>query len=156
MSDNTPIRLSKAAKEFNVGTQTIVEVLAKKGHKIDGGPNAKIPPELYMILVKEFEGDKKVKREANKIGLLHTKNETVVLKESVNNSDESEAEPQELIIKNNQLGFNDGFKKKVAEPSVAESADQAIPTSSTHQTEVSFAALPPSEKESPNKEEEHH
>lgn len=73
MSDNTPIRLSKAAKEFNVGTQTIVEVLAKKGHKIDGGPNAKIPPELYMILVKEFEGDKKVKREANKIGLSHTK-----------------------------------------------------------------------------------
>lgn len=156
MSDNTPIRLSKAAKEFNVGTQTIVEVLAKKGHKIDGGPNAKIPPELYMILVKEFEGDKKVKREANKIGLSHTKNETVVLKESVNNSDESEAEPQELIIKNNQLGFNDGFKKKVAEPSVAESADQAIPNSSTHQTEVSTPALPPSEQESPNKEEEHH
>ncbi len=156
MSDNTPIRLSKAAKEFNVGTQTIVEVLAKKGHKIDGGPNAKIPPELYMILVKEFEGDKKVKREANKIGLSHTKNETVILKESVNNSDESETEPQELIIKNNQLGFNDGFKKKVTEPSVAETTEQTVSTSFTPQTEVNSPATPPSVPETPHKEEEHH
>lgn len=141
MSDNTPIRLSKAAKEFNVGTQTIVEVLAKKGHKIDGGPNAKIPPDLYMILVKEFEGDKKVKTEANKIGLSHTKNETVILKESVNNSEVQDAEPQELIIKNNQLGFNDGFKKKTSEPIINETSDPSSASTSVTKNEASPTVL---------------
>ena len=29
------IRLSKAAREFNVGINTIIEFLHKKGHKID-------------------------------------------------------------------------------------------------------------------------
>ena len=36
------IRLSKAAREFNVGTSTIVEFLAKKGQSIDPSPNTKL------------------------------------------------------------------------------------------------------------------
>ena len=36
-------RLSRVARECNVGIQTIVEFLAKKGFFIDSNPNAKIP-----------------------------------------------------------------------------------------------------------------
>ena len=39
---NFTIRLSKAAKEFNVGKDAIVEFLAKKGFQIDSTPNTKL------------------------------------------------------------------------------------------------------------------
>ena len=38
-------RLSRVAKECNVGIQTIVDFLHKKGFTIENNPNAKIPPE---------------------------------------------------------------------------------------------------------------
>ena len=36
------MRLSKVAKELNVGIANIVEYLASKGMKVDGRPNTKI------------------------------------------------------------------------------------------------------------------
>ena len=35
-------RLNKVAKEFNVGIQTLVEYLAKKGYEVEQSPNTKI------------------------------------------------------------------------------------------------------------------
>ena len=58
------IRLSKAAREFNVGTSTIVEFLAKKGQNIDPSPNTKLTPEQYALVVKEYQGEKEVKKNA--------------------------------------------------------------------------------------------
>lgn len=46
-------RLSKAAREFNVGISTIVEFLHKKGFDLDPNPNTKLPQEAYILLVKE-------------------------------------------------------------------------------------------------------
>ena len=37
-----PVRLSKIAREFNVGLSTIVEFLHEKGIKISSDPNAKL------------------------------------------------------------------------------------------------------------------
>ncbi|MDD2963760.1 MAG: translation initiation factor IF-2 [Bacteroidales bacterium] len=105
MSEKTSTRLSKAAAEFNVSIQTIVEVLAKKGHKIDGGPNTKIPSELFDILVKEFASDMKAKRVASKIELEYNKREPIVQpKKEVRPEEEPEAELKELMIKNTQIG----------------------------------------------------
>ncbi len=47
-------RLSSVARLFNVGTNTIVEFLTKKGYKIGFHPNSKIDEEMYALLVKEF------------------------------------------------------------------------------------------------------
>jgi len=56
MAETTkPIRLSKAAKEFNVGISTIVEFLAKKGTDISASPNTKLSPDTYQLLEKEFQ-----------------------------------------------------------------------------------------------------
>ena len=63
------IRLSKAAREFNVGIQTIVEFLHKKGFEISTDPNCKIPPEAYALIVKEYSGDLSVKKDAEKLAL---------------------------------------------------------------------------------------
>ncbi|MDO5571265.1 MAG: translation initiation factor IF-2 [Bacteroidales bacterium] len=61
------IRLSKVAKDFNVGIQTLVESLQKKGVSIDSNPNTKISDEQYNLLVKEFSKDKNLKIESDRI-----------------------------------------------------------------------------------------
>ncbi|MGM9674581.1 MAG: translation initiation factor IF-2 [Bacteroidaceae bacterium] len=59
------IRLNKVTKECNVGLQTVVEVLQKKGFEgIEANPNTKITEEQYEILLKEFNRDKGLRTEA--------------------------------------------------------------------------------------------
>ncbi|MDZ7774125.1 MAG: hypothetical protein U5L09_00190 [Bacteroidales bacterium] len=41
-NNKKPIRLSKAAREFNVSIGTIVDFLNKKGHDISSNPNTKL------------------------------------------------------------------------------------------------------------------
>ncbi len=60
-------RLRKVAGEFNLGTSTVVEFLAKKGFDIESSPNAKITPEMYDLLEKNFELDKSVKEQKEKL-----------------------------------------------------------------------------------------
>ena len=48
------IRLSRIAKELNVGKDTLVECLKQHGHEVDSNPNTKINPEQYDILIREF------------------------------------------------------------------------------------------------------
>ncbi len=57
-------RLSRVAKECNVGIQTIVDFLHKKGFPIENNPNAKIPPEALVLVMKEYQSDLAAKREA--------------------------------------------------------------------------------------------
>jgi len=51
------MRLSKVAKELNVGIANIVDHLASKGVEIDGRPNTKITPNAYEILTQQFSAD---------------------------------------------------------------------------------------------------
>ena len=64
------IRLNKAAKELNVGIPTLVEYLAKKGHKIDANPNAKLTMEQYALLATAFQAERQVKENADRIEYL--------------------------------------------------------------------------------------
>jgi translation initiation factor IF-2 len=75
-------RLSKVAREFNVGISTIIDFLSEKGHDIESNPNTKISEEIYNILLKEFQSEKSVKEAASKIGLSsRTRKESVSLEE---------------------------------------------------------------------------
>ena len=78
-----PTRLSKAAREFNVGLSTIVEFLGKKGFEISNSPNAKLTAEMYELLNLEFQSEKTVKEEAEKIGLDYTDHQTISLDDKV-------------------------------------------------------------------------
>jgi len=51
------MRLSKVAKELNVGIANIVDYLASKGVKVDGRPNTKITQDAYEILKQQFSDD---------------------------------------------------------------------------------------------------
>lgn len=60
-------RLSKVAREFNVGTSTIVDFLQSKGKEIEPSPNTKIDPELYELLQDEFSSEKSVKEKVEEV-----------------------------------------------------------------------------------------
>ena len=68
-------RLSKAAKEFNMGKEAIVKFLAKKGFQIDSAPNTKLTVEMYELLVKEYQGKREVKNDDMKSDNLKEKKE---------------------------------------------------------------------------------
>ena len=57
-------RLSKVTKELNVGLQTCVDFLQKKGHTVENSLNAKINDEQYELLVLQFSQDKDVRLKA--------------------------------------------------------------------------------------------
>ena len=51
------IRINKIIKEFNVGLQTVVDVLASKGYEVRPVPSEKISEDQYELLRKEFGAD---------------------------------------------------------------------------------------------------
>ena len=65
------VRLNKVLSELNIGLQTAVDFLKKKSSlgeiKDDATSNTKISDEQYEALVKEFKGDKDIKKQAEMI-----------------------------------------------------------------------------------------
>ena len=101
---NFSIRLSKAAKEFNVGKDTIVEFLGKKGFQVDPSPNTKLTSEMYELLVKEYQGEKEVKNEAKKLGNLSYKGGSVSVDSALQSQKSVEEEDHdEVIIRTNTI-----------------------------------------------------
>jgi translation initiation factor IF-2 len=70
MSELKLPRLLAAAKEFNVGQDTIIDFLAKKGFpKDDLKPTAKLSEEQYYALQAEFQSDKAARNKADHVEL---------------------------------------------------------------------------------------
>ena len=89
-------RLSKVAKEFNVGISTLVDFLNKKGYPVDANPNAKVTPEQYELLLKEYSSEIDVKRLSRKIGQSYADMENSV---SVSDIEETEEENEDTTHK---------------------------------------------------------
>ena len=107
---NKTTRLSKAAREFNVSTGTIVSFLTKKGYDIASNPNAKVTPEMYDLLIQEYSQEKSVKEEARKHSLKYTKKRSISLEDKKEDDDEQELEEEEsdefedtILLKNTSL-----------------------------------------------------
>lgn len=118
--DKKVTRLSKAAREFNVGITTIVEFLHKKGFNIDPNPNTKLPEEAYNFLVKEYSSDISVKKESEKLILkdLSRKKETLSI-DDVGGVSVSDEEPEdEFIIKGGTTARPADFTHEVKKPDI--------------------------------------
>ncbi len=104
MAERKATRLSKAAREFNVGISTIVDFLGKKGHEIDSNPNTKLDPDLYDLLVQEYSTDQSVKKESEKLTLknLRERQESLTLDDVVTSTRQEEA--KELLITDHTAG----------------------------------------------------
>jgi translation initiation factor IF-2 len=94
-------RLGKAAGEFNVAIGTITALLKKKNFDIVESPNTKLTPEMYDILLQEFQGEKLVKEEAQKIEIGTFKKEEESAETVPSEKKEHEEEPpvDDVLIK---------------------------------------------------------
>lgn len=74
MAEEKLIRLGQASRKLNVGHNTILEFLAKKGSIVENNPNAKLTPEQYSMLAKEYASSASEKLEASglTIGTKHS------------------------------------------------------------------------------------
>jgi translation initiation factor IF-2 len=134
MTEGTKVlRLSKLAKEFNIGISTIVDFLGKKGISVDPNPNTKISPEAYDILAKEFQKEKSLKDEVRKTSLSFAKRESISLQEDEKKAaakteaepkEEEDTEEKELFIKDNKSFMGD---KEAAETEAKEKTKLAGP-----------------------------
>jgi translation initiation factor IF-2 len=115
-------RLSKAAREFNVGISTIVEFLHKKGFDLDPNPNTKLPHEAYILLVKEYSTDISVKKESEKLILkdLHRKKESVSIGDFSEKleSEDSERDDDVLVKDSSGIKTTVDIKTEIKKPEV--------------------------------------
>ena len=135
------IRLNKAAKELNVGIPTLVEYLAKKGHKVDANPNARLTPEQYALLETAFQAERQVKENADRIEI--STGNSVVIEASQNVvKDESPDYNEEVIIKNFNSTPQSKETPKQEQNDSEEAAEEATP-----QPEQAETATPEPEPE---------
>ena len=105
MAEEKLIRLSQAARKLNVGHNTILDFLLKKGFEVENNPNAKLTPEQILLLSKEFASSATEKLEASglSIGVKHVDTHMESEKEAVKKRVEDEE--TNIMIKN--LGSKD-------------------------------------------------
>lgn len=73
MSEIKLPRLLAAAKEFNIGQDTLIDFLVKKGfNKDELKPSAKLSEEMYIALQTEFQSDKVAKTKADQVEIPKT------------------------------------------------------------------------------------
>ena len=72
------IKISQAAKEFNVTIQSLADQLSKKGISIDASnPNTRLDESAYDILVEAFQPDRKERERINRLRQEKEKEKTV-------------------------------------------------------------------------------
>jgi translation initiation factor IF-2 len=128
MSDNGPIRLSKAAKELNVGLSTVVDFLGTKGIKIEARPNTKLESDAYQMLLDEYAPDRAKKQKSEALSQTKVVRETITLDTQSKTKPGGPADQEEILIKN--VG---GFTETAApaptpEPTPAPAAKEPAPT----------------------------
>src|SRR6187455_1298939 len=100
MAEEKLIRLSQAARKLNVGHNTILDFLAKKGFEVENNANAKLTPEQFNLLSKEFASSATDKLEASglSIGAKHVENLVVESQKEV--AKKRVDEEESIMIKN--------------------------------------------------------
>jgi len=130
MADSVkPIRLSKAAREFNVGIHTIAEFLQKRGIEIAQSPNTKLTPEMIGLLDQEFSSQKTVKEESQKIGLDYKDHQTITLDDSVVVDKDKEVEAEiesDIFIKDPSLSTDKSGSKAAVKDEKIVKAEEVI------------------------------
>jgi len=87
-------RLSKVARELNVGISTIVEFLNEQGEEVSSNPNTKIDENLYMLLLQEFQSEKFKKEKADQVRIEQTERKVI----SIKKEDSPKKEEVEKIV----------------------------------------------------------
>ncbi len=148
------VRLNKVVRDLNVGIDTIVKFLQKKGVEIEASPNTKISDEHYDLLVKEFAPDKIQKKESDNISLERHKRPAHVEKPSIT-AEVEEKKPR--ILRTIDLDNKPSTTQPVKpQPQKEEPKKEPISAPVVEPKETSVEVKPIEEKpaEQPRKEQE--
>ncbi|MEI6678141.1 MAG: translation initiation factor IF-2 [Mariniphaga sp.] len=148
-------RLSKIARELNVGITTLVDFLHKQGFKISTDPNTKIEADMHELLEKQFRKDHEARIEADKVNLRHhrAKNEAVSiddLQAVKKEPEESDADDDSIMIKDHSLHHYKEEKRTDQVTPAPKSEPVTAPVKHEHIVEIpKIEAAPVSEVEKP-------
>ncbi|MFN3341261.1 MAG: translation initiation factor IF-2 [Flavobacteriales bacterium] len=156
MSESKAIRLTKVARELNVGLATIVEFLNKKGYKVENNPNAKIDDEIYGVLLAEYQTEKSEKEKSRKVtSSTKEKRETVTITEVKRPTRDQDAEPEEeIMIKNVPVKNEPEVVKPKVESDVKVSVIGKIDLGTVGKKKTTKKAAEPEVKKEKEKEKE--
>ena len=99
MAESTkPVRLSKVAREFNLGMTTVVDFLASKGIEVEAKPNTKLDPETYALVKSNFQGDKETKQKAQRSATGIQERESITLASARKREVKKEEEEPEIDL----------------------------------------------------------
>ena len=110
MAEDKGIRLGQASRKLNVGHNTILDFLAKKGIKIENNPNAKLTADQFAMLAKEYASSASEKLEASGLTIGGKHGETPAVKTEPEVHRKKVDEEESMLIKN--LGSKDIIKHK--------------------------------------------
>ena len=91
-------RLSKVARELNVGISTIVEFLNSQNKEVSSNPNTKIGEELYMLLLQEFQKEKFEKEKADNVVIEQSERKVISI-----SKEDSKKKVEKIIAKADKL-----------------------------------------------------
>jgi translation initiation factor IF-2 len=126
-------RLSKVAREFNVGISTIVDYLEGKGVEIDAKPNTKIEADVYDLLREEFQSEKSAKEESKNVSMPSTEREAVSIEKPAAESSTAKSDEDDILIKNVPA---DDEEVKEEEPEQQEEVEATKPVEEEEKSEV--------------------
>ncbi|MEE4255909.1 MAG: translation initiation factor IF-2 [Bacteroidales bacterium] len=110
-------RLSKAAREFNVGIHTIVEFLSKNGIEVEEKPTTKLSPDAYALLVAEFQTEKAVKEESKKKELDTSQHTSISIDDIDRDAAKDDIDKdEEIIIQKTSMIDSESKKTEIAAP----------------------------------------
>src|SRR5690242_6425553 len=118
MADEKMIRLGQASRKLNVGHNTILEFLAKKGFTVENNPNAKLSGEQFAMLSKEYASSASEKMEASALSIGTKHNENVTIESEKEAAKKKVDDEESIMIKN--LGSKDLKAKEEVKPEKVE------------------------------------
>ena len=119
MAGQEKIRISKVAKEFNIGLGTLVEFLNKKGFNVDSHPGTLISEEEYNLVKKEYAKDQIFKEESKRVAI---KIKEITKKETSRQEADEAPFGDEVIIKTTTIDH-----PSTPEPAITEMKNEPAP-----------------------------
>jgi translation initiation factor IF-2 len=165
MSEIKLPRLLAAAKEFNIGQETLIDFLVKKGFdKEELKPTAKLTEGMYFALQSEFQSDKAAKSKADQVEIPKTivpeakkkKEEPIVIKEepvkATTKTEQEKTVEEKPAIKEEQVVENIKIETpEIIAPKIVDKIDLSTIDSSTKPKKTAKKQEEPKETEKPKK-----
>lgn len=119
-----PKRLSKVARELNVGTSTIVDFLQSKGFDVESNPNAKLTIEMYDKCVDQYAPDRAAKERSQELKRNRVERKTITLDgvEEVEETSSEESTDEPAVEKAAAV-----VEEKKEEPKAPEVKEESAP-----------------------------